>query len=169
MFKRRPRSGPGLRPGESVVRRAPDSTIPYHPDLVDRLKEQHAAVLKAFETVKGSAIVDDFEAAAKSLQVLRHVLTSHLLEENVKLYTYLRKCLASDWNNKRLILRMKSEMDDIGSRVMKFLDDYDRMGVTSATKKQFLEDLNHTGNLLKQRVENEESVLFTMYMPPNMF
>lgn len=169
MFKRRPRNDPGLRPGESIVRQAPDSTIPYHPDLIDRLKDQHVTVLKTFETVKGSAVVADFEAATKSLQALRRVLTSHLLEENIKLYTYLRKCLANDWNNKRLILRMKSEMDDIGSQVMKFLDDYERMGITSATKKQFLEDLNDTGNLLRQRVDNEESVLFTMYMPPNMF
>ncbi len=148
---------------------APGTGIGYHPDLIERFESTHAALQKLFEAIKTHATRDEFSEAQKSLQAFRKTLTGHLLEENIKLYTYLSKCMAADPDNKELIDNMKAEMGQIGTTVMHFIKEYTNSGITPFNKKQFLSELDEIGTVLVDRIEREESSLYTMYMPPSAF
>ena len=172
LFRKKPVPAPVHGPAVvSRVKRnyAPDSKIAYHPDLIQRLENHHASLLKLFGLIKTQTEEGNLAGTHSSLQTFRQILTSHLLEENVKLYTYLTKCLCNDDDSKALMLSMKSQMGSIGSVVMRFLNGYINKGVTRDNKDQFLKELDEIGVALVQRIENEEKTLYTMYMPPQSF
>ncbi len=148
---------------------APGTEIGYHPDLIPRFQKTHETLKKLYDSVKSEVESDQFIAAQKSLDSFRKTLTGHLLEENIKLYTYLTKCLSADPDNKALMVSMKSEMGKIGTAVMAFITDYDASGITAFNKKQFLAGWGGIGETLADRIEREETSLYTMYMPPSVF
>lgn len=148
---------------------APNTEIPYSADLIQRFKGHHASLVKTFGSIRSFAAANDFAGAGKSLATFRQILMAHLLEENVKLYTYLGKCLAHDKDNRALMISMKSDMDKIGGAVMRFLNGYIESGVTPKTKIGFIQELDKIGSVLTQRIENEESMLYTMYLPPSAY
>lgn len=152
-----------------VTQFAPGTEISYHPDLIKQFKAHHASLLKLFGTLTESVQKNDFVDAVKTLQTFRRVLSSHLLEENVKLYTYLSKCVAGDGNSSELITDMKAEMGEVGSIVMRFTRHYGEFGITSTNKLKFLEELEGIGAILMDRIQREEESLYTMYLPPAAF
>ncbi|HEX7323990.1 MAG TPA: hemerythrin domain-containing protein [Rhodanobacteraceae bacterium] len=148
---------------------APGTEIRFHPDLIQRFDGHHAALRKLFNAIQTEATRNDFAGAVASMQAFRRVLMTHLLEENVKLYTYLRKCLVNDTGSAELVRGMKTEMGEIGTRVMQFLNTYIASGITATTKSAFLADLATIGTALSDRLEREETALYTLYMPPDAF
>lgn len=148
---------------------APGTELRYHPDLIARFHGHHASLQKLFGAIKTHATNDEFAEAQKSLQAFRRALTSHLLEENIKLYTYLAKCLAADPGTKGLMASMKTEMGQIGNDVMHFVNEYTNAGLTPFNKHQFLKELDAIGVTLLDRIEREESSLYTLYMPPSSY
>ncbi|HET7267733.1 MAG TPA: hemerythrin domain-containing protein [Oleiagrimonas sp.] len=148
---------------------APGTRITYHPDLINRFHAHHVALQKEFKSIRAHAADNEFAAAQKSLQAFRRTLTSHLLEENIKLYTYLGRCLDNDPVNKDLMASMKSEMGQIGNQVMRFVNEYVNAGITPFNKKQFVAELDAIGVILLDRIDREESSLYALYMPPETF
>lgn len=152
-----------------ALRYAPGTEIGYHPDLIPRFQKTHQALQKLYVSIQVATEGNDFVGAQKSLDAFRKTLTGHLLEENVKLYTYLARCLAADPANKDLIGSMKSEMGQIGTTVMTFINQYSQTGLTPFNKRQFLEGWGGIGAVLTDRIEREETSLYTMYLPPSAF
>lgn len=148
---------------------APDSEVSYHADLIERFTGHHVALRKVFATLRGHTAADRFKEAEKSLQTFRHAFTGHLLEENVKLYTYLTKCLAADEGSLEVMLDMRAEMMRIGKSVMGFVGCYVAIGINADNKRRFLVELDAVGEVLVERMEREEDSLYTMYMPPEAF
>lgn len=159
----------GQVPATPVPNCAPGTEIRYHPDLIARFRGHHASLRKLFDATRNHAENDEFAAALKSLKSFRQVLTTHLLEENINLYTYLSKCLARDPDSKELITGMKSEMGQIGRSVMRFMQEYTNAGITPFNKKRFLDELTEMGKLFADRLEREETSLYTLYMPVDAF
>lgn len=148
---------------------APGTEIAYHADLIGRFKMTHNALRKLFDAVKTQAADGQFADAQKSLEAFRKTLTGHLLEENIKLYTYLTMCLVSDADSKDLMASMKTEMGRIGGTVMAFVRDYSHSGISPANQQAFLEGWSEIGATLADRLEREETSLYSMYMPPQSF
>lgn len=171
-LSRQPQSAPNESAAATpltTVHYAPGTEIGYHPDLVPRFQKTHQALQKLYASIKAQTEDDEFVDAQKSLDAFRKALTGHLLEENVKLYTYLARCLASDPASKGLMGSMKSEMGRIGTTVMAFIEEYTQSGITPFNKRQFLSGWDGIGAVLTDRIEREETSLYTMYMPPSAF
>lgn len=173
IFKRRNAPASHLLPQSSAAGAAntfaPGTGIPYHPELMRQFAGHHATLRKLFAAIDADASRDDFAGAAASMDAFRRVLMTHLLEENLKLYTYLRKCLVNDDASAQIVRDMKREMSSIGTQVMAFLNGYLENGITPANKSQFLTDLAAVGDALTDRLQREESTLYTLYMPPEAF
>lgn len=150
-------------------RYAPGTEIGYHPDLIPRFQMTHQALQKLYVSIKTQTEHGQLADAQKSLDAFRKALTGHLLEENVKLYTYLARCLAVDPANNELMASMKSEMGQIGTTVMAFIKTYTQSGITPFNKRLFLDGWDEIGAILADRIEREETSLYTMYLPPDAF
>jgi len=156
-----------LKPAAS--RHAPGTEIGYHPDLIARFRKAHEALQRLYVSMKNQVEQGDFATARKTLDAFQKALTGHMLEENVLLYTYLAKCLASDPDSRELMKSMKVEMGKIGSTAAGFVKEYADSGITPFNKRQFLEGWDKIGAVLTDRIEREETSLYTMYMPPDAF
>lgn len=172
IFKRRDdttRERPQEPSTSTPLAHAPGTGIPYHPELMQEFAGHHASLRKLFAAITDSANRNDFSGTVATMEAFRRVLMTHLLEENLKLYTYLRKCLINDAASAQLVTGMKKEMGGIGTQVMDFLNAYIESGVTSANKEQFLASLAAIGTALADRLQREETSLYTLYMPPDAF
>jgi hypothetical protein len=123
-------------------------------------------LLKLFGQIKQSAEVRNYPRTLETISAFKNVLQQHLLEENIRFYTYLRVCLKNDAENARLMHAMKSEMEGIGRVVTQFIWHYLQFGIDDTNIKKFLTDLQGIGAALEDRIQREEASLYTLYLPP---
>ncbi|WP_127477826.1 hemerythrin domain-containing protein [Sulfurivermis fontis] len=144
---------------------APGTEIRYHPELIDQLKSDHQALLGLYGEIKAAFDEGDYAAVSQKLDAFRSGLQSHLLTENVRLYIYLDRCLANDETNSELIRGFRREMDGIAKVAMNFLKKYEAIGVDKELAGAFAKDFATIGQVLGQRIQKEEQVLYPLYMP----
>ena len=144
---------------------APGTEIRYAPDLVDNLKNDHQTLLSLYGEIQADFDNQDYPAVSNKLEKFKSGLQGHLLTENVRLYIYLDRSLAHDPTNGELIRGFRREMDDIAKVAMKFLNKYSAIGVDADLAKHFADDFATIGQVLGERIQKEESVLYPLYMP----
>lgn len=144
---------------------APGTEIRYAPDLVDNLKQDHQTLLGLYGEIQNAFDNKDYTAVSAMLEKFKSGLQGHLLTENVRLYIYLDRSLASDPVNSDLIRGFRREMDDIAKVAMKFLNKYSTIGVDEHLAEHFANDFATIGAVLGERIQKEESVLYPLYMP----
>ncbi len=144
---------------------APGTEIRYDPTLVDTLKRDHQQLLTAYGEIQAAFEDEDFELVSAQLNDFRAALHAHLLTENVRLYIYLNRQMAGDELNSDLIHGFRREMDSIGRNVLKFLKKYQTIGVDRELAPAFGRDFAAIGKVLVERIQQEESTLYPLYMP----
>jgi regulator of sigma D len=145
---------------------APGTKIGFDPQLITRFKGHHVSLLKLFGQIKQAAETGNYPRTLEAISTFKNVLQQHLLEENIRFYTYLRICLQKDAENARIMNAMKSEMESIGRVVMQFISHYLQFGIDETNVKKFLTDLQGIGAALEDRIRREETSLYTLYLPP---
>jgi len=157
-----PRVAP--QPGAAPAHTAPGTRISYHPGLVGELKNDHRQLLKVFGEISAAHQAGDLSRTSALLNNFKSALSAHLLKENVRLYIYLERALASDQGSHALVRQFRSEMDGIGKAVLDFLGRYRDIAVDPALAGSFGADLAAIGKVLVARVESEEDTLYPLYM-----
>lgn len=149
---------------------APGTRISYDPQLIERFEDHHASLLKTFGLIHAAAIAGgDYARIQAILSRFRRLLQEHLLEENLRLYVYLDKCLANDLSSSEMVQGMKNEMGQIGRTVMTFLNHYEEAGVNQTSIEGFVAQLEKIGEALTDRIGREERSLYTLYLPPGSY
>ena len=143
--------------------------ITYDDQLIGQFHAEHQALLKLFTLIKDSAERQDFAKVQKHLKKFTSVLRGHLLTENVKLYVYLSRSLANDPANKDIMMNFRQEMMQIGRAVNQFVTRYEQDNWNAEMKAHFLDELLGIGEVLVRRIEQEESVLYPLYMPESHY
>jgi len=148
---------------------APGTKLGFDPQLIERFKGHHVVLLKLFGRIKQSAQAGDYPRTMETVATFKSALQQHLLEENIRFYTYLRVCLQKDPESARLMHAMKSEMEAIGRTVIRFISHYLEFGINEGNIKKFLSDVKDIGAALEDRITREESSLYTLYQPPSSY
>lgn len=155
--------------GHKEYRYAPGTRLSYDPTLIERFKGHHRSLLKLFGDVQRATEARDFDRLTADLERFKRVLQEHLLEENLRLYAYLTKCLESEPENDQLMRDMKSEMIEIGRKVNEFISHYTSNGIGYENVHDFERQLKEIGEILTIRIQREEESLYTLYMPPDQY
>lgn len=148
---------------------APGTGIAYDQNLVARFKGHHQVLLKLFGAISGAAADRNFEMLADCIRKFVRVLEQHVLEENLRFYIYLTKCLENDDDHKELVQDMKKEMSKISRDVRSFMRHHLEFGVDQGNVVKFQEELLKIGEVLVDRVNREEDSLYTLYLPPENY
>jgi triphosphoribosyl-dephospho-CoA synthetase len=148
---------------------APGTEIPYDPSLIQRFKGHHLTLQKLLGDVQTEAEAGQYEDIAESLKTFQRVLQQHVLEENVRLYIYLTKCLADEPEDAEVAGEMKREMGEIGRKVTAFIRHYAEFGVDETNVNKFTKELDTIGSALQDRIHREEESLYTLYLPPEAY
>jgi len=139
--------------------------LPFDPQLVASLKNEHNAVLQIFNKIQHAMQVKDYGKIKPLFMDFKTGLTSHLLKENTRFYPFLEKRL--DGDNKDLMVEMRKDMSGIGKTVMEFLRKYTEGGVSQIRADVLQKELNELGAILMKRIEQEENDLYPLYLMQN--
>ena len=139
--------------------------VPHHSALVQGLVNDHRQLLQAFGRLKHCAEAEDPGAFKHALVDFKALLVPHLLQEAIKLYTFLRQELKAQGNQQvyQMVNGYKTEMGGIGDAAVRFVETYtatadadiDFVGVRAA--------LDDIGKLLGDRIRREEAELYPLY------
>lgn len=150
----------------AVQQVAPGTQIHYDVKLIDHFLDHHHALVDLIAKVKSSAQASRFDETEKYVRKFKLLLNEHLLEENLRLYTYLSYCLKEDPEGSDLMREMRQEMGDIGRKVSNFIKHYSEFGINGQNVTKFLAELDQITNVFGDRIAREERSLYTMYLPP---
>jgi len=148
---------------------APGTQLPYDPALISRFEGHHQALFKLVDAIEKSAENQSYNQLKKQLVTFRGALQEHLLEENLKLYVYLTRCLNHDPVNVQLVDGMKVEMNQIASKVIDFLNQFIEGHIGEDNLATFNEGFSKMKAVLAERVQREENTLYTLYLPPDSY
>lgn len=159
-----PVSNDTTKPAQQQV--APGTQLRYDVGLIDHFISHHRALVDLITKIKSSVQTSRFDDTTKFVHKFKLLLNEHLLEENLRLYTYLSHCLKGDPEGSELMHEMRQEMGDIGRKVSSFIKHYSEFGVDGQNAAKFLTELDQITSVLGDRVAREERSLYTMYLPP---
>lgn len=138
--------------------------IAYKPDLINSLKDDHKKLFAIYGKIIDLANNDDFLKIPGKLAQLKLALQGHVLVENVQFYVYVQERHKDDPINIEFIKDVRREMNGIARVVVDFVKKYQMQIFTNEVKATFLEELKGIGEALTQRIEMEESQLYTLYI-----
>lgn len=147
----------------------PTDMISYNENFISELLSDHGELMRIFYAIKESAERDDSKGAIKLIQKFTRLLRGHLLKENIRLYVYLQQLFENDPESEEIVKQYKREMQGIGLKLNKFFTKYSTMSVEDFDKVEFAAELEHIGEILFDRLENEEKALYPLYAPPNSY
>lgn len=157
--------GSGMR-REHVAQAVPGTNIQYDPALIGRLTGEHKELLSLYDQVAKAVAANHIAKVPSLLGEFKVSLMEHLLQENVKLYAYLKTNLATNEQNSEIINEFQHEMGKIGRTVMGFLRTYTETPLTPENLDEFKKQFEAIGAALVSRIQREEQTLYTLYMPP---
>lgn len=147
---------------------APGTEIGYDSALLARFSGHHQTLLKLFGEISQAADDGDFTLLAPSLKRFLRVFEQHVLEENLRFYVYLEKCLQDD-DHGEFANDMKQEMNGISRSVRSFIRHHLEFEVTQDNLAKFKQELAGIGFALTDRIDREENSLYTLYLPPTNY
>lgn len=147
---------------------APGTELPWDGGLIANFKADHQVLFKHFDIMTAAASKGDLAAVAKRLKQVSATIHDHLLKENVRLYAYLAHCI-TDESDKELVAEMRSEMARIGRAVTHFIRHWSDFPVVETTVADFLREAADVRSALADRMQREESTLYTLYLPPSAY
>lgn len=143
--------------------------VQYDEQLIDEFHQDHQSLFALFEKIKSHCEKQQYKQLHKKMKLFSSLLRSHLITENVKLYVYLGNAFKGDEDNQELILGFRKEMMAIGRQVNQFISRYEQVTWNHALAHDFMLELENIGEILTRRIEQEEQVLYPLYMPENNY
>lgn len=142
----------------------PGTRLSYDEDLISKLTNDHQELLALYTSCARAYENKDYPKLNQLLNQLKSKLTSHLLLENVCFYLYVSHYYQGDEETRMLINSFRREMEEIGKVAFKFLTRYSASDAVYYA--EFKKDFDMIGKVLTNRISEEESGLYMLYVPP---
>jgi len=142
-----------------------EETFEYEEDLIDQFKDDHLELFEIFAQIK-ETYEENPEFSHKLVDLLDEFKTGlemHILVEDKKLYTYLRKKYGGDELHEAMLNDLQRNMTKIAKSVIFFVKKYSNRENFERNKDKFLKDLGEVGDTLTKRTSMEERKLYPMY------
>ncbi|MBI3101894.1 MAG: hemerythrin domain-containing protein [Burkholderiales bacterium] len=139
--------------------------VPHYSALVQGLVNDHRQLLQTFGELKKSADAEDPAAFKQALHDFKAQLVPHLLQEAIKLYTFLRQELKAQGNQQayQMVNGYKTEMGGIGDAAVRFVETYTATADADIDFAEVRDALGDIGRLLGDRIRREEAELYPLY------
>ncbi len=148
---------------------APGTQLHYDSELIGRLRGHHDALFELSVKARDTAQVSKFDETRKCVNKFRLLLNEHLLEKNLRVYTYLGCCLKSDSEGLEVTRDMRRETGAVSRKATLFITHYSDTGINEQNQLAFLEELAQVKGELNETFAREERTLYPMYQPPHVY
>ncbi len=142
----------------------PGTRLSYDENLISKLTSDHEEMLAIYTSCAQAYEKKDYLKLNQLLNQLKSKLTSHLLRENVCFYLYVSHYYKEDESTRELINSFRREMEEIGKVAFKFLTE--SSAPDAVYYAEFKKNFDMIGSVLTNRIEEEESGLYMLYVPP---
>ncbi len=140
-----------------------NNPIRFRPELVEKLINDHREIVVIYSEMNDLFAKKDYGQIGLKVNEFKRKLQGHVIVENVQFYTYLENKLRHDPTNLEFIRDVRKEMNGIAHAVVQFARKYEKVGFSAQVIEEFSKDLAGIGDVLTQRVEMEESQLYSLY------
>ena len=152
-----------------LQRLAPNTGVTYDPQLIEGLKDDHERLLQLYGSCVIATEARQFDRIGGALMDFRSLFNQHVVTENIRFYLYLIGLTREGSSEYKFLVSKRKEMGTIQRAVSDFIKTWVAEDGTSLVNdsnlRTFKEQLVVTGKALVERVQMEESVLYTLYMP----
>lgn len=128
--------------------------------LIAELKKDHAAITGILLKVKEFGVTS--EEGQKLLADAKTGFLAHLKKEDEQLYPTLHSAAESNPPLQSTLRTFASEMKTVSSEVTRFFAKYGSGG-SGGSGLDFAKDFGRLNSVLRQRIRNEETVLYTKF------
>ncbi len=138
------------------------ATLKYDKKFISKLSKDHQKLLELIKDTHKTIESDNIKKSKKSILKLRTVILEHCMEEDIKLFLYLKKYYEEETNTLNTIEMLESTIKNIQKSTLSFLSQYSKKEaeLDAEFKIKFLTVFKEFGT----RIKTEESKLYTLYV-----
>lgn len=163
-----PRAAQPARSAPAKKQFAPGTEIAYDPELITHFKGYHLTLQQLYAAIITASDNDDFSKLEQTLQKFLQLFEQQQLEEGVKLFVYLGKCLQES-DLQELVVSTKQSLSRASRQLRSLVRQYIQQGVAASDAAQRQVDIETLGIGLQQIIQQKETSLFTLYLPPSSY
>ena len=126
-------------------------------EIIERFRREHKTLLRVLKACKEDAL--DSNMCKTRAKIAHDLLMEHLDSEAVEIYEPLRREAEHDPRLKKILDASERDVDAIKAAAARFFEDCS----TSAVRMDFVKHFSVFYILLKDKVANEESIVFPEY------
>ena len=139
--------------------------IPYHPELIDELREAHAQLTQQFRGVIASYRNDDHVGCVTRLECFDTDLRAYLIKEGVRFEGYMSFVLQNNPHALQLMRNLRMRMRHL-ARYVHELTTQTRTGLLQPEAyHRFGRDLNRIADSFQMCMLTQREQLFPLYQP----
>lgn len=132
--------------------------------LIEDLENDHNLLLCNYEKLMECARENNFLLLSRLLGDFTVLITNHLHKEDDELYGYLENMAKlKNETEVKVFRQFRSEMKNISVTIFSTINQNPNIPVTSDTVEGFIADFTELGEILTERIQREESILYPMY------
>jgi len=136
--------------------------LPYDAKLIKKFHKDHEKLIKTVTKIDTALQANDTKKVKALLAQFKIELLGHFMEEDIKLYRYLKKYYHDEEETTKTVAMFEESIKDIQRDVVAFLDHYAKENTPLDAK--FKEHFDEIVEALGTRIKTEENNLYTLYM-----
>ncbi|MDH5179682.1 MAG: hypothetical protein OEZ39_19525 [Gammaproteobacteria bacterium] len=145
---------------------APGTGIRYKETLIEKYLTEHGNIRNLYHDVLSAYQSNNAPEFVRLLELLHNDLRSHLLDEALNMYIYLKHYYTRDEKKLDMIQRFNRNMKKSFKQVFTFIRRFTEEGEAVRHDPRLLLQLIEMGNSLEVQFSAEERHLFCLYQRP---
>ena len=134
----------------------------YDKKLISKFHKDHHKLIEMIKTTHEAIEANNIKKSKKYMTKLRMAILEHFMEEDIKLYWYLKRYYKKDTDTLNTVEMFENTIKDIQRDVLAFLSKYSKEDVELDLifKEKFIAMVKEFGT----RIKTEEDKLYTLYI-----
>ena len=139
-----------------------NNTLKYDKKLISKFHKDHQKLIELIKTTHEAIEANNIKRSKKYLIKLRMSILEHFMEEDIKLYWYLKRYYKKNPDTLNTVEMFEETIKDIQRDVLSFLSKYSKEDIEldGLFKRKFLATVKEFAT----RIKTEESKLYTLYI-----
>ncbi len=142
-----------------------EGRIRYSEQLIPNLTQDHVELVNLYGSFQQLIQHRHYSQIAQALEQLKSKFNLHIMQENLHFYCYLEQSFRTEPEQLEMIKAYRKEMNHISSAVVRFIKKWQIQEINDLNVTAFIEEYQAVGEVLAQRIHQEEHHLYTLYQP----
>ena len=137
--------------------------IGYEPDLIEVLTDEHRQLNELMTSLEDLIKQEDCHKIASEIAAFKPILAKHLINESVKIYTFLTRKLDPHSKEFANLNKVRNDMFRIGDCAFKFFSAFSDPRAVELKWGEYKVEFSMVRDMLTTRLTLEEEKLFIIY------